>query len=43
MGIGCHIGSSYIVALSYADDVTLLCPSVQGLNAIIVFCCEYAK
>ena len=28
-GIGCHIGSAYIGALSYADDITLLCPSVQ--------------
>ena len=26
-GIGCHIGSAYIGALSYADDITLRCPS----------------
>ena len=36
-GIGCHIWS----ALSYADDITLLCPSVRGLNEMIVLCCEY--
>ena len=40
-GIGCHIGSAYIGALSYADDITLLCPS--GVNEIIVLCCKYAK
>ena len=37
-GIWCHIG-----ALSYADDITLLCPGIRGLNVIIVLCCEYAK
>ena len=42
-GIGCHIGSAYIGALSYADDITLLCTSVRGLNEIIVLCCEYVK
>ena len=38
-GIECHIGSAYIGALSYADDITLLCPSIRGLNEMIVLCC----
>ena len=42
-GIRCHIGSAYIGALSYADDSRLLCPSIPGLNEMIVLCCEYAK
>ena len=42
-GIGCHIGSAYIGALSYADDITFLCPSIRGLNEMIVLCYEYAK
>ena len=42
-GIGCHIGSAYIGALPYADDLTLLCPSVRGLNEMIVLCCEYER
>ena len=42
-GIGCHLESAYSGALSYADDITLLCPSVRGLNEMIVLCCEYAK
>ena len=42
-GIGCHIGSAYIGALSYADDTTLQYPSIRGLNEMIVLCCEYAE
>ena len=42
-GIGCHLGSAYSGALSYADDITLPCPSVRGWNEMIVLCCEYAK
>ena len=42
-GTGCHIGSAYVGAPSYADDITLLCPSIRGLNEMIVLCCEYAK
>ena len=38
-----HIGSAYMATLSYAADVTLLCPSIRGLNEISVLCCEYAK
>ena len=30
-------------ALSYADDITLPCPSIRGLNELIVLCCEYTK
>ena len=42
-GIGCHLGSAYSGALSYGDNITLLCPSVRGFNEMIVFYCEYAK
>ena len=43
-GIGRHIGTTYIGALSYTDDITLLCPSIGGgLNEMIVLCCGYAK
>ena len=31
-GYGCHIHVVYAGALSYADDITLLCPSIWGLN-----------
>ena len=32
-----------IGALSYADDITLLWPSVRGLKEMIVLCCECEK
>ena len=43
--IGCHINNNIIFAgaLSYADDITLLCPSICGINNMIDICCEYSK
>ena len=32
LGIGCHIGSAYIDALSYADDITILCSIIRDFN-----------
>ena len=34
-GYGCHINNIFVGALCYADDVTLLSPSIGGLNAMI--------
>ena len=34
-GYRCHIAGIYAGALSYADDITLLCPSVWGLNEML--------
>ena len=31
-GYGCHIAGVYAGALSYADDITLLCASVLGIK-----------
>ncbi len=31
-GIGCHIGDIYCGGLGYADDLTLLVPTVKGLE-----------
>ena len=36
LGIECHIGSAYIGALSYAEDIALLCPSIMVLNEMII-------
>ena len=33
--IGCSINGCYTGALSYADDITLSCPSIGGLNRIL--------
>ena len=34
-GVGCHIGQSYYGAMIYADDITLLSPSVRGLQQML--------
>ena len=38
---GCRIGSKYFGAIAYADDVTLLCPSVEGLKSMLTVCIKY--
>ena len=38
---GCRIGRTYFGAVAYADDVTLLCPSVEGLNSMLTVCTKY--
>ena len=41
-GYGCHINNTF-VGLCYTDDVTLLSPSIRGLNAMISLCEVFAK
>ena len=41
-GVGCHIGGHFIGALAYADDITLLSPSMSGLRTLRKVCEEYA-
>ena len=42
-GLGCNIGRSFIGVLGYADDLTLLSPSVNALSKMVGICEEYAK
>ena len=39
---GCHIDNQYMGALAYADDVTLSCPGIKGLNIMLNTCNEFA-
>ena len=32
---GCHIGNMYVGALGYADDLTLLSPTLSGLKSML--------
>ena len=41
--IGCHINNILTGASSYADDITLICPSICGINNKIDICGEYDK
>ena len=42
LGYGCHLNGVYMGALSYADDITLIAPSIRGLNEMLKLCDNYA-
>jgi len=42
-GIGCYIDDTYVGVLGYADDITLLCPSIRSLNKMLHICEVFAK
>ena len=41
-GYGCYTGSTFSGALGYADDVTLIAPSLHSLSQMIKICDSYA-
>ena len=41
-GVGCHMGSRFVGALAYADDITLLVPCKSALSIIFSVCENYA-
>lgn len=41
-GIGCRIGNYYYGALAYADDITLICPSLKGLQKMVDICEDFS-
>ena len=41
-GVGCHWGSSFAGAFSYADDVVLLAPCASALRTMLDICCSFA-
>ena len=42
-GYGCRVSQHFVGALSYADDITLLSPSLQDLQYMVNTCEEYGK
>ena len=40
---GCHIGNRFVGGLCYADELTILSPSVRGLQKMVGICEEFAK
>ena len=42
-GLGCQINGTYMGALRYADDITLTCPCLYGLNYMLDICNQFAK
>ncbi len=41
-GVGCYMGGVYAGAFAYADDLTLLSPSVHALRMMTDICNDYA-
>ena len=42
-GLGCHVGLTYAGPFGYADDITLVAPSLFSLKQMISICEEFAK
>ena len=42
-GVGCHIDHCFVGAFGYADDIILLCPSLEGIRDMIKICEDYAS
>ena len=42
-GVGCHINGNFMGVASYADDITLICPSIWGLNEMLKICNTFSK
>ena len=42
-GYGCHMNGTFMEALSYADDITIIYLSIRGLNKMLSICAEFAN
>ena len=38
---GCRLSGKFVGALAYADDTTLLCPSLHGLQEMVNICADF--
>ena len=43
LGVGCWFGDKYVGSLAYADDLTLTCPSADGLQQMVQVCEEFGE
>ena len=41
--VGYKIGNKFLGVFSYADDLTILCPTLNGLQEMLNICEDYAK
>ena len=40
-GVGCYMGSTFVGALAYADDIVLICPTPSALHLLLKLCDDY--
>jgi len=41
-GVGCYMGSIFVGALAYADDIVLICPTPSALRLLLKVCDDFA-
>ena len=41
--VGCKVGNKFLGLLSYADDLTIICPKLLGIREMLYICADYAK
>jgi hypothetical protein len=42
-GTGCYIGSNFVGALAYTDDIVLFAPTANELRKLLATCDHYAR
>ena len=40
--VGCYVGSNFVGALAYADDIVLIAPTATAMRKLLSICGEYA-
>lgn len=43
LNIGCKVGDAYVGVIGYADDLLLMCPTLDGLQQMLNICEKYAS
>ena len=41
--VECKAGNKFLGLFGYADDLTILCPTLSGLREMLYICADYAK
>jgi hypothetical protein len=41
-GVGCFIGSTFVGALAYADDIVITAPTATAMRKLLAICDRYA-
>ena len=41
-GVGCYVGTNFVGALAYADDIVLVCPTLSAMRKMLSICDAFA-
>jgi Reverse transcriptase (RNA-dependent DNA polymerase) len=42
-GVGCFIGTTFVGALAYADDIVIIAPTATALRKLLAICDRYTR